>query len=91
MNWRHWLYGLGAAFIGGAAGAIDSGIALIIISPETFNLSAGLHKTLLTVAVLGLLTGIKFGVAYLKQSPLPREEWTPAQRAEAAKKEEVTV
>ena len=77
---EQWLYGLGSAFIGGCAGAIDSGIALIIIAPETFNLSTGLRKTLITVLVLGLLTGAKTAAAFLKQSPLPREPWTDAQR-----------
>ncbi len=83
MDWKHWAYGLLAAVIGGFAGAVDSGIALIIMAPETFNIGPGLHKTLLTIAVLGLLTGIKFGVAYLKQSPLPRDPWTEEQRAAA--------
>jgi hypothetical protein len=68
---RMWVHGLTAAFVGGFAGAVDSGIALILIAPETFNLSSGLRKTLLTVSVLGLLTGIKFAAAYLKQSPNP--------------------
>lgn len=78
---RRWLFGLVAAFVGGLAGALDSGLALMMISPAEFNLGEGLIKTLGTVGVLGLLTGIKVAAAYLKQSPLPREVWTPAERA----------
>lgn len=70
---RTWLNGLIGGFIGGFAGAVDSGLALIVIAPETFNLNKGLGKTLLTVFVLGILVGVKTGVAYLKQAPLPPE------------------
>jgi hypothetical protein len=71
---RRWLYGLSSGFIGGMAGAVDSGLALLIIAPSDFNLGPHLRKTLLTVLVLGLLTGVKVAFAYLKQSPLPPAE-----------------
>lgn len=70
---KQWVHGLLAAFIGGVASALDSGIALMIIAPAQFNLSSGLWKTLLTVTVLGILTGIKVSAAYLRQSPLPSD------------------
>jgi hypothetical protein len=70
---RKWLHGLIGGTIGGAAGAIDSALALIVLDPEKFNLGAGLKKTLMTAAVLGLLTGVKCAFAYLKQSPIPPE------------------
>ncbi len=69
----NWLHGLIAALIGGAASALDSGLALIIIAPEQFNLNKGLARTLLTITVLGVLSGVKLAFAYLKQSPLPPE------------------
>lgn len=66
-----WIHGLSAAFVGGVASAVDSGLALIIIAPDQFNLNKGLAKTLLTISVLGILSGAKLAFAYLKQSPLP--------------------
>jgi hypothetical protein len=70
-----WKHGLLAAFIGGAASAFDSGLALILIAPNEFNLNSKLWHTLLTVLVLGVLSGIKLAAAYLKQSPTPRDVW----------------
>lgn len=68
---RAWRHGLFSGFIGGAASAIDSGLALVIVAPDKFNLHDGLGRTVFTVAILGLLSGVKFAFAYLKQSPLP--------------------
>jgi hypothetical protein len=73
MNKGQWVHGIVAAFIGGVAGALDSGLALLLIAPETFNLNTGLRKTLLTLTVFGLLSGAKLAFAYLKTAPTP---WT---------------
>ena len=84
---KNWMHGLAATAIAGAAGAIDSGLALIIIDPDHFNLGSGLRRTLLTIAVLGCLTGAKCAFAYLKQSPVPPEPTTtPAANSAAAGK-----
>lgn len=74
---RRWAYGLTSGFVGGMAGALDSGLALLIIAPADFNLGPQLKKTLVTVLVLGVLTGAKVAFAYLKQSPLPPDEDLP--------------
>lgn len=71
MDTSRWKHGLAAAFIGGLAGAIDSGIALLIVSPQDFDLNKKLGHTLLTVGVLGVLSGAKLAAAYLKQAPTP--------------------
>lgn len=68
---QKWIHGLSAAFIGGVATAMDSGLALIIIAPDQFNLNNGLGRTMLTITVLGVLSGAKLAFAYLKQAPLP--------------------
>jgi len=68
---RRWLHGISGGFIGGFAGAIDSGLALIVLAPEKFNLGPGLGFTLKTTLVLGLLTGAKTCFAYLKTVPDP--------------------
>lgn len=65
MNWKLWLHGLAAAFIGGAANAISN----IAVAPETFNFEAGLKKLLMSALVSGVL-----GAAlYLKKSPVPED------------------
>ena len=70
---KTWLHGLIAALIGGFASAMDSGLALMIIAPDKFNLGPALWKTLGTVTVLGILSGLKVMFAYLKQSPVPTD------------------
>jgi multisubunit Na+/H+ antiporter MnhB subunit len=68
-----WVHGLGAAFIGGAAGALEAGLVLIVMAPDKFNLGKDLVRTLGTVAVFAVLSGVKLAAAYLKQSPLPAQ------------------
>jgi hypothetical protein len=74
MTSQRWFHGLAAAFIGGVASAVDSGLALIIMAPDQFNINAQLKRTLITISVLGILSGAKLAFAYLKQSPLPTDE-----------------
>lgn len=78
MKWNRWRHGVLAAFGGGMAGAIESGLALMVLDPEKFNLNAGLCRTILTIFTLGILTGIKVAAAYLRQSPLPVEDDEPS-------------
>jgi len=70
-NQRKWWYGLGAGFLGGLWGSIDSGLAVMVMAPKEFNLDDKLWHTFTAMGVLGLLDGVKVAVAYLKQSPLP--------------------
>jgi len=60
---KNWLKGLISAVVSGAANAIT----VVLVAPETFNLSEGLPK-LFAVVVSGAIIGC---AAYLKQSPLP--------------------
>lgn len=71
QNTGRWLHGLIAALVIGLASAIDSGLALIIVDPQSFNLTDKLAKTLITIAVLGALSGLKGAFAYLKTAPEP--------------------
>lgn len=66
FNWRVWLHGLIAAFIGGGANAI----AAAAIAPDEFNLNTGLRK----LGILFLVSGILNAAGYLKQSPVPKIE-----------------
>lgn len=76
LDWKHWLYGLLAAFIGAVAGGIEAGLALPLLDSKDFNLDTGIKKLLSGIVVFSVLGGIKVAAAYLKQSPLPREETT---------------
>lgn len=71
LNWQPWLYGLVAAFIGGAA----IGVPVIIVDPEHFNFHGGL-KALGAIALAG---GILAAAAFLTKSPLP-QPWNGIER-----------
>lgn len=63
---KHWLLGLVAALVSGAANAV----ILLVADPLTFNLHEGFSK-LITVVTLNALVSVSL---YLKQSPIPAEE-----------------
>jgi hypothetical protein len=66
-----WLSGLLAAFVGGGAGSVTTGLASMGIDPEHFNLNAGLHHTLNLMGAVFLINGIVSVCMFLKQSPIP--------------------
>jgi hypothetical protein len=63
MNWKSWLSGIWAAFIGGGASAITA----MSIDPLTFNMQTGSAN----VGKIFLIAGILSVVHKLQQSPLP--------------------
>ena len=65
MDWKTWLKGLIAAFIGAAA----NGVVLSITDPATFNFKEGIGH----LGAVCLTSGIIAVALYLKQSPLPKE------------------
>lgn len=71
---QKWFYALLSGSLGAMWGSIDGGLVVLIAAPNEFNFDAKLVKTLWTIGTLGLLAGVKFAVAYLKQSPLPPME-----------------
>ena len=71
MNWRTWLHGLGAAFIGGGASGIVAAQTAMGIAPDTFNYASGLAKMAKLAGIVFLVSGGLSAAAYLKQSPLP--------------------
>lgn len=70
---RHWIHGLGAAFIGGGASAVSAAFSAALIDPTKFNLGDGLGCTLKMMVTSFLVSGLLTMFAYLKQSPLPPE------------------
>ena len=91
MTKQMWLHGLVAAFVGGSANMVTSGLALMLINPEQFNLGPALVHTLLSVFVLAAISGLQTAAAYLKQSPLWTETTTVTtiQKVETTKEPEV--
>lgn len=73
---RKWARGAAAAFIGGGASAITSGLTSMGFAPDKFNLSdfkgvAHLFGLMLANFVVSGFLSMTF---YLRQSPLPPEE-----------------
>lgn len=71
MNWKTWLHGLGAAFIGGGAGAVSAGFSASLTDPKDFNLGTGLAHMGVLVGTTFIVSGFMSAMGYLKQSPLP--------------------
>ena len=71
---QKWFHGLVGGIVGGFAGAIDSGLTLPLLAPDKFNINAGLGKLLLGMLVFAILSGVKVGAAYLRQSPVPPDD-----------------
>lgn len=70
---RLWLHGIGAAFIGGAAGAAESALILPAFDPVKFNFGPELKNLILASSIFAVLSGVKLTVAYLKQNPVPED------------------
>lgn len=66
MNWKTWFKGLVSAAIGGASTAVSTAI----VAPESFNLNEGLDR----LGMVSAVSAIVSAAAYLKQSPLPKDE-----------------
>ena len=67
LNWDAWVYGLGAAVIGGGASAVAAGFAQAITDPE----HAGVHHLFVLMGVTFVIAGAISAAAYLAKSPLP--------------------
>ena len=76
MNWRPWLYGLGAAIIGGGATSVTAAISGAIVAPESFNLHGGGLKVIELMITTFMVAGAMHAFAYLSQSPLPAQTIT---------------
>lgn len=79
-NVRAWIKGLVAGVIQGAANGITAGLAATGIAPDTFNLEAGAGNTLELAIKVAIIGGVLGAAAYLKQSPLPRDDELDALR-----------
>jgi len=72
LNWDGWLYGLGAALIGGGASAVAAGMAEGVVDPG----HADIHHLLALMGTTFVIAGAISAFAYLSKSPLPSQEPT---------------
>jgi fucose permease len=66
QTWTNWGKGLLAAFVTGMANSI----MVVIVDPVAFSPTEQTSK----LAMVALISGIFGAAAYLKQSPLPKDE-----------------
>ena len=71
MTFRIWIHGLGAAFIGGGAGAVTSSFIVTQMAPSVFNFGSGFNPLMKLVAGTFFVNGLLATAAYLAKSPLP--------------------
>ena len=66
-----WVRGLLAAFIGGGASAITSGVTVSMMDPKDYNLAEGAAKLYALMGVLFTVNGIMSAAMFLRQRPVP--------------------
>lgn len=71
MDWRKWLYGLGAAIIGGGATSVTAAFSAMLIAPNQFNIHGGGGHVLEMIGMTFAVSGTLHAFGYLSQSPLP--------------------
>jgi hypothetical protein len=69
LDFSDWLYGLGAAFIGGGAGAVSAGLGVSMLDPKDWNLGTG--KLYALVGSVFVINGLLNMMAFLREKPLP--------------------
>ncbi len=69
LDFSNWVMGLGAAFIGGGAGAFSAGLATIVVDPRDFNIYT--PKFWQVVFGTFVISGLGPFFAFLHTKPLP--------------------
>lgn len=69
LDFGNWIYGLGAAFIGGGASAFSAGISTILVDPHDFTIYTA--KFWAVVSTTFVVSGFLSMMAYLHTKPLP--------------------
>lgn len=73
-NLEIWLHGLVAAFVGGGASAVTTGIVAPAIAPQAFNFHSQFSPLLQLMIALFAVNGLMAAFAYLAKSPVPQLE-----------------
>ncbi len=71
---RQWLRGWLGAAIAAAASTISTGLSVIVIDPNTFNLGTGFHNVVKAVGISAAVQAAVGAALFLSKSPLPPED-----------------
>lgn len=71
LDWAGWFLGLWTSAVSGGAGAVAGALGPMLTKPEDFNFGAGLHSTLISMAVGFGLTGLVSLAKFLQTHPAP--------------------
>jgi hypothetical protein len=74
FGWQIWLMGILAAGISGGANGVITGFAAMGIDSVHFNMQGELRNTLMIAGVSAIMSSVTGVAAYLKQSPVPKEQ-----------------
>jgi hypothetical protein len=69
LDWSDWIKGIVAAFVGGGAGAVTSGIVVSLGDPQQYNM--GTQKFYVLVGSVFLMSGLMNMMAFLRSKPIP--------------------
>lgn len=82
-----WLRGLAAAFIGGGASAITSGITVSAMDSKDYNLAEGAGKLYALMGVLFTVNGLVSAAMFLRQKPVPEAHKVVVKTVQTVEKE----
>jgi hypothetical protein len=69
LDWSDWIKGIVAAFVGGGAGAVTSGVVVSLGDPQQYNM--GTQKFYVLVGTVFAMSGMMNMMAFLRTKPLP--------------------
>ena len=74
LDFAEWLRGLLAAFVGGGASAITSGITVSAMDSKDYNLAEGAGKLYSLMGVLFMVNGLLSAAMFLRNKPVPEHK-----------------
>ena len=87
LDFAEWIRGLLAAFIGGGASAVTSGVTVSAMDPKDYNLAEGAHKLYALMGVLFMVNGLVSAAMFLRNKPVPEHRVVEKLAAPAPPKE----
>lgn len=70
-DWHSWLIGIMRSFVGGGAGAVAGMLGPMATDGDHFNLTNGLHHTLISMGISFLIVGIMHMAIFLQTHSAP--------------------
>lgn len=89
LNWKKWLYNIGAAIIGGGATGVTGVFGVNMIDPAHFNFATGFKHDMELMGMLFVMGALTHLWAFLARNPMPEIQGmvdvAQDQKAQAAK------